>query len=180
MALYKDIMSYFDKFIHVYGWNLSVLWYPSTIWTPKSFSIANFRHPVSKSWLRPCSWGSLKYMQGAQICIVWHTEHFYEAYEDAIGLPGKILISSPEHVFDYWGIISLLYNVMEIILKWKNFNYKFEIDILRNDSQKHLGVLRGDVFGFECPKGTQMPCWWRLCCRLSQLSWPSSDHLCTN
>ena len=22
--------------------------------TPKSFSIANFRHPVSKSWLRPC------------------------------------------------------------------------------------------------------------------------------
>ena len=23
------------------------------MWTPKSFSIANFRHPVSKSWLRP-------------------------------------------------------------------------------------------------------------------------------
>ena len=55
MTLYNDIMPYFDKFIHVYGWNLSVLWYPSQIWTPKSFSIANFRHPVSKSWLRPWS-----------------------------------------------------------------------------------------------------------------------------
>ena len=54
MTLYKDIMPYLDKFIHVYGWNLSVLWSPSKIWTPKSFSIANFRHPVSKSWLRPC------------------------------------------------------------------------------------------------------------------------------
>ena len=47
-------MPYFDKFIHIYGWNLSVLWYPSRIWTPKSFSIANFRHTLSKSWLRPC------------------------------------------------------------------------------------------------------------------------------
>ena len=54
MTLYKDIMPYFEKFMHVYGWNLSVLWSPSKIWTPKSFSIANFRHPVSKSWLRPC------------------------------------------------------------------------------------------------------------------------------
>ena len=42
-----------------------------------------------------CSCSSLKYMQGAQICIVWYTEHFYEAYEDAIGLPGKNLNFEP-------------------------------------------------------------------------------------
>ena len=54
MTLYKDIMPYFDKFIHVYGWNMSILWSPSKFWTPQNFAIANFRHPVSKSWLRPC------------------------------------------------------------------------------------------------------------------------------
>ena len=42
--------------LHVYSW----IWvYPSTllsplkIWTPQNFIIANFRHPVSNSWLRP-------------------------------------------------------------------------------------------------------------------------------
>ena len=38
----------------------------------------------------------------------------------------------------------LFYNVMGIILKRKDFNYMLKIDILRNDSQKYLGVLRGD------------------------------------
>ena len=55
MTLYGDIMPYFDKFIHVYGWNVSILWSPLKIWTPQNLTIANFRHPVSKSWLRPCS-----------------------------------------------------------------------------------------------------------------------------
>ena len=54
MTLFKDIMPYFDKFIHVYGWNMSILWYPLKFWTPKNFTMGNFRHPVSKSWLRPC------------------------------------------------------------------------------------------------------------------------------
>ena len=36
---------------------------------------------------------------------------------------------------------------MEII-----FNYMVEIDILRNSSQKFLGVLRGAFKGFGCPK----------------------------
>ena len=53
MTLYKDIMPYFDTFIHVYGWNLSILWSPLIIWMPKNYTIANFGHPVSKSWLRP-------------------------------------------------------------------------------------------------------------------------------
>ena len=52
MTLFNDIMPYFDEFIHVYGWNMSILWSPFKIWTPKNFTIANFRHPVSKSWLR--------------------------------------------------------------------------------------------------------------------------------
>ena len=54
MTLYKDInhiMPYFDKCIHVYGWNMSILWSPSKFWMPQNFTIANFRHPVSKSWL---------------------------------------------------------------------------------------------------------------------------------
>ena len=57
MTLYKDIiiiMPYFDKFIHVYVRNLSILLPPLKIWMPKNLTIANFRHPVSKSWLRPC------------------------------------------------------------------------------------------------------------------------------
>ena len=52
MTLITDIMPYFDEFIHVYGWNMSILWSPLKIWTPENFTTANFRHPVSKSWLR--------------------------------------------------------------------------------------------------------------------------------
>ena len=29
-------MPYFDKFIRVYAWNLSILWSPLKIWTPKN------------------------------------------------------------------------------------------------------------------------------------------------
>ena len=54
MTLFNDIMPYFDEFTHVYGWNMSILWYPLKIWTPQNFTAANFRHPVSKSWLRHC------------------------------------------------------------------------------------------------------------------------------
>ena len=52
MTLFNDIMPYFDEFIHVYCWNMSILWSPLKIWTPQNFTTANFRHPVSKSWLR--------------------------------------------------------------------------------------------------------------------------------
>ena len=52
MTLFNDIMPYFDEFIHVYGWNMSILWSPLKIWTPKNSTTANFRHPLSKSWLR--------------------------------------------------------------------------------------------------------------------------------
>ena len=54
MTLFNDIMPYFDEFIHVYGWNMSILWSPLKIWTPQNFTTANFRHPVSKCWLRHC------------------------------------------------------------------------------------------------------------------------------
>ena len=55
LTLFNDVIPYFDKFIHVCGWNMSILWYPLKIWTPKNFTTANFRHPVSKSWLRHCT-----------------------------------------------------------------------------------------------------------------------------
>ena len=48
-------MPYFNKFIHVYGLNLNILWSSLKIWMPINFTIANFGHPVSKSWLRPLS-----------------------------------------------------------------------------------------------------------------------------
>ena len=32
------------------------------------------------------------------------------------------------------------------------FNYKLEIEIFRNSTQKILGVLRGSFQGFGCPK----------------------------
>ena len=66
MTLFNDIMPYFDEFIHVYDGNMSILWYPLKIWTPKNFTTANFRHPVSKSWLRHCwtwlGWGNKAYV----------------------------------------------------------------------------------------------------------------------
>ena len=49
------------------------------------------------------------------------------------------------------GMISL-YNVMGIIWRWKNSINMLEIDILRNSSQKFLGVLRGAFSVFGCPK----------------------------
>ena len=54
MTLYKDIKPYFDKFIHVYGQNLSILWSPLNILMPQNFTFANFGPPVLRSWLRPC------------------------------------------------------------------------------------------------------------------------------
>ena len=34
----------------------------------------------------------------------------------------------------------------------KQFNYKLEIEIFRNSTQKILGVLRGSFLGVGCPK----------------------------
>ena len=34
----------------------------------------------------------------------------------------------------------------------KKFNYKLEIEIFRNSTQKDLCVLRGSFSGFGCPK----------------------------
>ena len=42
------------------------------------------------------------------------------------------------------------------------FNNMLEIDILRNSSQKLLGVLRVDFGGFGCPNDAQTTCWLRL------------------
>ena len=68
MTLYNDIMPYVDKFIHVNGWNLGILWSPLKIWTPKHFTIANFGHPVSKSWLKPwLSW--LLQSRHKKVCV---------------------------------------------------------------------------------------------------------------
>ena len=43
----------------------------------------------------------------------------------------------------------------------KRFNYLLEIDILRNSSQKVMGVLRCAFEALGVQKGTQMPCWLR-------------------
>ena len=34
----------------------------------------------------------------------------------------------------------------------KKFNYKLEIEILKNSTLKYLGVLRGSFQGLGCPK----------------------------
>ena len=52
-TLYKNIMSYFNKLKHVCGCNLSIVCSSLSKRMPKYFTIANFRHWVSKSWLRP-------------------------------------------------------------------------------------------------------------------------------
>ena len=48
MTLFNDIMPYFDEFIDIYEYIVI----PLKNWTPQNFTTANFRHPVSKSWLR--------------------------------------------------------------------------------------------------------------------------------
>ena len=37
-------------------------------------------------------------------------------------------------------------------MEMKKLNFMLEIAILRNSSQKHLGVLRGAFLRFGCPK----------------------------
>ena len=67
-------MPYFDEFIHIYGWNMSILWSPLKIWMPKDFTAANFRHTVSKSWLRHCTRSCLFWM--FQEMLVKHLNDF--------------------------------------------------------------------------------------------------------
>ena len=50
-----------------------------------------------------------------------------------------------------------IYNAMGKTIKWM-----LEIDILRNFSQRILGVLKGDFYGVGCPNSAQTPCWLRL------------------
>ena len=45
----------------------------------------------------------------------------------------------------------ILFQCHGIYIGVKKFNYKLENNILRNYSQKDLGVLRGDFRGFGCP-----------------------------
>ena len=71
ITLYKDIMPYFDELILIYSRNMSILWFPLKIWTPKMFTIANFEHPCSKSWLRPCPQGVLRASPGGPPCVPW-------------------------------------------------------------------------------------------------------------
>ena len=49
-----------------------------------------------------------------------------------------------KHVLSYRYDIMSIYKVMGIILRLQNFYYMLEIYILRNDSQKYLGILRGN------------------------------------
>ena len=51
-GVYMDIVPYLNNWIHVYVWNLRILQFFLKNWTVQNFTIANFRHPVSKSWLR--------------------------------------------------------------------------------------------------------------------------------
>ena len=56
MTLYKNSMAYFNKFIHVYVWNLSILWsglVPFDKIDAQQFYNCQFWAPSSQSWLRP-------------------------------------------------------------------------------------------------------------------------------
>ena len=53
MTLCKDIMPYFD--IYTCSWlKYEYIEVPLKNLDAQKFTIAKFRHPVSKSWLRPC------------------------------------------------------------------------------------------------------------------------------
>ena len=44
MALFNDNLPYFDEFIHVYGWNMSILWSPLKICPYLLFDKAILKH----------------------------------------------------------------------------------------------------------------------------------------
>ena len=70
MALYKDIMPYFD--FNPCSWLKSeYIVVASKIWTPQNFTIANFRHPVSRSWLRPWSILNPHFNYSNTMLILW-------------------------------------------------------------------------------------------------------------
>ena len=52
----------------------------------------------------------------------------------------------------------------------EKFNDMLEIDILRNSSQKNLGILMG-VLNLGVQKDTQTPCWLRPCLMLLVTNW---------
>ena len=54
---------------------MSILWSPLKIWTPKNFTTANFRHPVSKSWLRHCRKLKLKHHENSTEISICHVGH---------------------------------------------------------------------------------------------------------
>ena len=54
MTLDKGIMPYFNKFIHVYGCNLSIFCSTLKNNKPQNFTIGKSCHPVSKSLGRHC------------------------------------------------------------------------------------------------------------------------------
>ena len=60
MTLLNDIMPLLMNLCMFMVEIWSILWSPLKIWTPKNFTTANFRHPVSKSWLR--HWTALTLM----------------------------------------------------------------------------------------------------------------------
>ena len=62
LTLYKDIMPSFNNQIHVNDCNQIVLWSPL-----KDITIANFGHPVSKSWLRPWLTANLCHAYGEKM-----------------------------------------------------------------------------------------------------------------
>ena len=62
-----NVMSYFNKEIHIDGCNLSILWPPLKNRVAKNFTTAIFGHPVSKSWLLPCHPDCLLYRQFPEI-----------------------------------------------------------------------------------------------------------------
>ena len=45
----------------------------------------------------------------------------------------------------------------------KIVNYMLEKRIFKKLLTKDVGVLMGVFKGYGCPKGTQTPCWLRLC-----------------
>ena len=92
MTLFNDIMPYFDKLIHVYGWNRSIFWSPLKIWTPKKFSTTNFRHPVSKSWLRHCSSIRVKWYPALSQQVVERYQRLLSFWPPSFGIPARALV----------------------------------------------------------------------------------------
>ena len=129
MTLFNDIMPYFDEFIHVYGWNMSIL----CMWSPKKFGCSKIlRLPIlgtqflnpGYTVVRPClllnspheyrwdktpQWSDYRLGSG---------QHIHSKHKDS-----KILINHLNHLHSSHWVFSDEYSYASVSVIFQGFSH---------------------------------------------------------